>query len=786
MPDGRIIFETDLDNKGLEKKYAKISEKIEDSEKKLNDKKIRQSALKTELKDSLSEAKKTEDTISQINARISELQSIRDTYGIKNPVGLSEAQASLKEQTAILNQQNKEAERIGNQYTKITDSVIRDTESLNGMKAQAAEITDQLAQAEKNQSRFNEAIGDANKRFAKLQSRITKLASRVLIFSVITAGLRKFREYISDVISANDEASAAIARLKGSLLTLAQPLVEVIIPAFTTFVNILTRVISLLSRIVSRIFGKTAEQSTAAAKSLYEQRKALNGVGKAASSASKSLAGFDEINTLQSTDNSGGASSAGSTAEPDFSGVIDENISGIEAILGGALLVIGAILAFSGANIPLGIGLMAAGALTLADAVTLNWDAITTAIQGPVGTVIEILSGALLVIGAVLAFTGANIPLGIGLMVAGAIGMATAVSLNWDDLSNNTEKQVDTISGFVSGALIALGAILAFSGASIPLGIGLMAVGAVGIASLANINWDTIEDALQGPVGAVTAAVSAAVLALGAILAFSGANIALGIGLIIAGSAGLAAAIAPNWNTIQTALQGPIGVVTGIISAALLVLGIILLFTGAGIPLGLGLIAVGAAGLAAAIAPNWDSISQKLKEVWAGIKDWWNTSVAKYFTADFWATKGKEALNGLIGSIERGLNNALSGVGGFVNKITGFLNKIPGVNIGSVRWGNIRLPRLAQGAVIPPNREFMAVLGDQKHGTNIEAPLETIQEAVAIVMEDMIQSNIAGHEATVAVLQAILEAVNTIDTSDERYANAVDAYHRKVAVAKGV
>ena len=80
----------------------------------------------------------------------------------------------------------------------------------------------------------------------------------------------------------------------------------------------------------------------------------------------------------------------------------------------------------------------------------------------------------------------------------------------------------------------------------------------------------------------------------------------------------------------------------------------------------------------------------------------------------------------------------------------------------------------------------MAVLGDQKHGTNIEAPLSTIQEAVAIVMEDMIQSNIAGHEATVAVLQAILEAVNTIDTSDERYANAVDAYHRKVAVAKGV
>ena len=41
-------------------------------------------------------------------------------------------------------------------------------------------------------------------------------------------------------------------------------------------------------------------------------------------------------------------------------------------------------------------------------------------------------------------------------------------------------------------------------------------------------------------------------------------------------------------------------------------------------------------------------------------------------------------------------------------------------------WG---IPQLAQGAVIPPNREFLAVLGDQKAGTNIEAPLETIVQA---------------------------------------------------------
>ena len=44
------------------------------------------------------------------------------------------------------------------------------------------------------------------------------------------------------------------------------------------------------------------------------------------------------------------------------------------------------------------------------------------------------------------------------------------------------------------------------------------------------------------------------------------------------------------------------------------------------------------------------------------------------------------------------------------------------------------IPFLAQGAVIPPNKQFLAVLGDQKSGTNIEAPLDTIKQALAEVL----------------------------------------------------
>ena len=96
------------------------------------------------------------------------------------------------------------------------------------------------------------------------------------------------------------------------------------------------------------------------------------------------------------------------------------------------------------------------------------------------------------------------------------------------------------------------------------------------------------------------------------------------------------------------------------------------------------------------------------------------------------------------------------------------------------------VPYLASGAVIPPNAPFMAVLGDQRHGTNIEAPLSTIQQAVALAMEDQIASNTAGHEATVAVLREILQTVMGISLGDEVIGAAAERYSRRMAMMKGV
>lgn len=58
---------------------------------------------------------------------------------------------------------------------------------------------------------------------------------------------------------------------------------------------------------------------------------------------------------------------------------------------------------------------------------------------------------------------------------------------------------------------------------------------------------------------------------------------------------------------------------------------------------------------------------------------------------------------------------------------------IPNIPMGYKRV----IPKLATGAVIPANREFLAVLGDQRSGTNVEAPLATIEQAVANVLSRM-------------------------------------------------
>ena len=100
----------------------------------------------------------------------------------------------------------------------------------------------------------------------------------------------------------------------------------------------------------------------------------------------------------------------------------------------------------------------------------------------------------------------------------------------------------------------------------------------------------------------------------------------------------------------------------------------------------------------------------------------------------------KEIWNGIVSMLEGAANLIIRGINGLISQLNKVSFTVPGWLGGGTFGFNIptisevSIPRLAQGAVIPPNREFLAVLGDQQTETNVEAPLSTIEQALENVL----------------------------------------------------
>jgi len=126
----------------------------------------------------------------------------------------------------------------------------------------------------------------------------------------------------------------------------------------------------------------------------------------------------------------------------------------------------------------------------------------------------------------------------------------------------------------------------------------------------------------------------------------------------------------------------------------------------------------------------------------------------------------KQPLNAILGGAETVANGVINGINGAINALNKLSFDVPKwvPEIGGSTFGfnlstlsNVSLPRLAQGAVIPPNKEFMAVLGDQKHGTNIETPLETMLEAFNMALDQN-----SSDEQIISLMQTQIQLLQAI------------------------
>ena len=419
-----------------------------------------------------------------------------------------------------------------------------------------------------------------------------------------------------------DNLATSALYLKNGLGTLAAPLIETLAPAIELIVDRFVDAINLFNQFVAALKGESTYTAAKKYATVWndESKKASNSVKKSANEIKRTILGFDELNVLQKPkDNSSGSSSANNKPALDYSKMFEErqvvggfksmsgalekalsdSLSRMDTILSGGSLAIGALLAFTGANVPLGLALMANGAAGLAKQITAHWDGLDGNIREVIGRIEPILIGAELAVGALLAFSGTNVPLGLSLMAAGAV---TAVkSIVWGGLlTGGIDNVLKNIMSILGGASLAVGAVLAFSGMNIPVGISLMAAG-IAVTGASLLWGNAITGPLQNVLKNIAMIASGASLAMGALLAFSGANIPLGLALIAAGITGIGTSVV--WGGALTGgITNVIKNIGLLVSGAQLALGAILAFSGINIPIGIGLMALGVVGVATNIS----------------------------------------------------------------------------------------------------------------------------------------------------------------------------------------
>jgi uncharacterized protein YukE len=320
-----------------------------------------------------------------------------------------------------------------------------------------------------------------------------------------------------------------------------------------------------------------------------------------------------------------------------------------------------------------------------------------------------------------------------------------------DDISDRLKKIADAVLLIAAGLALwkvasglpgALGSILTkLSGILIAVGGLILLWDGLSDAWNNGVNWKNLLESLAG------------VVALAGGLAIAFGKVGAGIGLVVSGAALIITAfkdIVTNGANLQNTLM----LISGIVATGL---GFFFL-TGSVIPLVVaGIASVVTAALAltgnltefarnlkdnilggiiqfikGVFTGNWKSAWEGVKKVFSGI---WNSIVIIAESAINAVIKGLNWLISKINTIKFTVPSWVPGVGG--KSIGGHLSSL----------SEVKLPRLATGAVIPPNKEFLAVLGDQKSGTNIETPLATMVDAFKQAMAE------SGGGTTTVVLQ---------------------------------
>lgn len=617
-------------------------------------------------------------------------------------------QAGLRQ---TLDQQQGALDRASNSAGRITGLFARLQQSASGLKRTLGQgLVGAFRKADGAVKRFTNHLLRGNKFAKTFSSRLRRILMGALIFNAVSAALRNLVSGMGAALRQNTALSTAMANLKGAAYQCVAPLAAMLAPALTMVANAAAIALSYLAKLLSFFTGKSLAATKAEA-------AAIGAVGSAAKKAGKSLAAFDTINQLSSND----AGSGAQTITPNFSyeaqsPFLDQVKAAIEA---GDWAGAGKLLADKLNSMVedwdarawgkrLGKKLNNGISFLYAFLIAFNWVALGGKLADAVNGMAEMIDwghlGALFVAGISIALQ----------LLAGFLA-----NLDWAALG------VD-LSLFVQGALDELTrAISNADPAAIGAGIAqfIANIDWLGIATSA---WELLLTALQSTQELLIAFFSELFGEDVGEMLGTFTTIALGIALAL----GAIAAAAGLLNIAIGLLTSPI---TLVVAAMAALIAIIVL-----------------------VVQHWDELKATASDVWGGV-----------------TTTTKGAVNSIIGFINGMISAVTNGINAVIRALNSIQIDIPswvpglggrhfGINLAELTAPQI--PYLAQGAVIPANREFLAVLGDQKHGTNIEAPADLIR---SIVREEIGGQQVTiRFEGNLAQLGRVLRPV--IDTERKR------------------
>ena len=787
MADGAIILDTRINNKGayaelkeLQAKAKSTAQQVAALDRQINTANSKHLALGKELSDAQSKAESTAAELESVNEQLRSFVQRRAAIEKQRDSSLTPEAANLKAQEFVGQHFASDAakaselqgalDKLQQSIPGLTAKYTEQESVLSDLQKQHAALAAQLATEEQAVTRQSSlagktqiaatAVARTSKAVGQLGRRLAGIVSGALVFNLISSALRSVVNVMGTTIAKTNGVSTALGKLKGAAATAAAGLASALSPAIIGLLNLLTSLINGFLRLLSLLTGKSISSMKQTAKGINAVGSAAGSTSKQADKAKRSLAGFDEIERLDAkTGSSGGA---------------NYNFDHIASPLGGITDKLKNFWSTFQTLLAPSVAAWSAAWEQIRNAARAVWPEVQQAALAfwneGLSPLLTYLSGTFAP-GVINAFSEAFAPIvggvastaiyvladlftwacGIGTdAINGVLIPALDLLLQiWQDLMSGIKTAWDTY-----GQPLMDGVILAFQN----------------LEDLATLLWETIvKPILQNLISVLQQLWSSHLKPLWddiLLLVASVANCLLDLwnNLLAPVAKWIIATFGPAFAEVFNAIADVVGVAAGAIADAIDLAVVVLR----------GL----ADFLSAVFRGNWDA-------AWQAIGNTVNTVWDKMTNAI------KTAVNGIIGFINRMISAVVTGINAVINALNGLSFDLPDIFGGGHVGFNIstltapQIPYLAQGAVIPANREFLAVLGDQSHGTNVEAPLDTIKQAVAEVMEDLQAGQMAGFEAVVSVLREILSAVYGIELTDEDVGHAVQRWQRKQLTATG-